>query len=418
MTTLFVVHNAPYPPRSGSRLRSWTNINVMARCGPVHMFSVGLREPDATTMPVVARWIHVDPADYPRCTHSVTSRALSAISSRQFPVDGDIAVTGDLNRRLESFIAETRPDCIVLSNWVDAYPDALKRFPFVIVDAHNIESLLGREIRAANQSTCVSLASVVMRCREWRWRRRERRRERNLLRQARSIWVASKEDARILRELDNKLPEPVIWPNVIDVDYYASVREGKTTPPDGLKRDGLTIAYIGLFSYPPNRRAAATLVEEIFPKVAEQVSQARLLLVGQEPTPAMLAAAAARDSKIVVTGGVPDVRPYLGLADICVVPLTEGGGTRLKILEAFASHVPVVSTTKGAEGLEAENGKHIVIAEDPISIAEAIITLSTDLERRRAQVRDAFALVSERYSLDSLARRLEEALPAMSSAAS
>jgi glycosyltransferase involved in cell wall biosynthesis len=185
--------------------------------------------------------------------------------------------------------------------------------------------------------------------------------------------------------------------------------------PGGLERNAPTIVYVGYYHYAPNRDAAETLIEEIFPRVLRQRRDARLLLVGREPSEAMLAAAA-RDARIVVTGAVDDTRPYLRLADVCAVPLHAGGGTRLKILEAFASGIPVVSTSKGIEGIAAVNGREVVIADDHDTFASAIVDVLSHPERYRAQIDAAFDLVRRAYSLDTLQRLLPLALPSKGAA--
>jgi glycosyltransferase involved in cell wall biosynthesis len=96
---------------------------------------------------------------------------------------------------------------------------------------------------------------------------------------------------------------------------------------------------------------------------------------------------------------------------VAAVPLMQGGGTRLKILEAFAAGVPVVSTSKGAEGLDVLDGREIVIADEPEAIAQAIVDVARRPSHYARQVNAALELIRESYSLESLRRRLLEALP-------
>src|SRR4051812_41704682 len=110
-------------------------------------------------------------------------------------------------------------------------------------------------------------------------------------------------------------------------------------------------------SWGPNGNAASFLIREVLPRVRQVRPDARLLIVGRNP-PADVAAYHER-AGVVVTGGVPDVVPYFRDARCLVVPLESGGGTRLKILEAFAAGLPVVSTPVGVEGIDAQNGVHL-----------------------------------------------------------
>ena len=104
-------------------------------------------------------------------------------------------------------------------------------------------------------------------------------------------------------------------------------------------------------------------MKAVAPRIFDTVPDARVLIVGHDPTEAVRRLASER--RVVVTGSVPDMRPYLEQSHVVVVPLRVGHGTRLKILEAFAAGRPVVSTHIGAEGLHAESGRHLVMADSP-----------------------------------------------------
>jgi len=107
--------------------------------------------------------------------------------------------------------------------------------------------------------------------------------------------------------------------------------------------------------------------------------------------------AAAQENRIIVTGQVPDMIPYLQHASVMLVPLFTGGGTRFKIIEAFAVNLPVVSSAKGAEGLGAEPGKHFLLAESPDAFMSAIGAILSAPERTRGLIQSSAELV-ERFS--------------------
>ncbi|MDB5041812.1 MAG: glycosyltransferase [Candidatus Eremiobacteraeota bacterium] len=398
MTTVVVARHAPYPPRSGSPLRTWLMIRALRGLGPVHVFSVG-GDAAAEAMPGVERWVHVGDREYPGTARGGLRRLEKLLRPREFPLEDD-AATHDLNRRLTEFLERAAPDLIVLSHWADALPAALAGRANIIVDAHNIEPLLEEDLlRSRGRLT------AAMRMRLWRFRRRHR----HVFRSARRVWVPSEDDVRGLRRLAPGIAEPFVWPNVVDVDEYADLRSGATQPPPGLEPNGRTLVYVGWYHYAPNARAAAALIERVFPRLVAGFADARLILVGRDPTDLMLAAAE-RDPRIIVTGGVADVRPYLRLADACAVPLTEGGGTRLKILEAFAAQIPVISTTKGAEGLGVEDGVQLIIADDDDRFAAAAAAIFRNPIPALERASRAYAFVCERYSLGKLERLLPQAL--------
>jgi glycosyltransferase involved in cell wall biosynthesis len=401
MRTLIVSAIRPYPPLSGSPLRVWHNIRVLATVGSVSVFSFGDRLAGATSMPGVERWEHIDYDEYPERTLSGIQRIRKLITPRQFPLPNDY-ITPIVNRRLAAFMKECAPDIVVLSNWTSALPDALRNVRHLVIDAHNIESELRADLLRGERGSLGLMASLEV--------ERFRRRERRLFRHAERIWVCSAEDAILLKHLVSRAHQSVIWPNVIEVESYVQVRSKALRTPAAFERTAPTIVFVGYFHYAPNREAAETLIDDIFPRVVRQLSDARLVLVGREPSQRMLAAAA-RDARIVVTGAVDDTRPYLRLADVCAVPLHAGGGTRLKILEAFASGIPVVSTSKGIEGIAAVNGRDVVIADDRDAFASAIVDILSRPDRYRAQSDAALDLARRAYSLGTLERLLPLALP-------
>jgi hypothetical protein len=144
--TLFVFSEAPYPARSGAPTRMWQNIEALAPRGPVFAFSIGgANVAVGTPPPPLSGWLHIDRAEYERKPARRPGRLKRLSRPRQFPVDND-AITDQLNQRLRAYIGAVRPDLIVLSHWIDAYPDALREFPAVIIDPHNVESPVARDV--------------------------------------------------------------------------------------------------------------------------------------------------------------------------------------------------------------------------------------------------------------------------------
>jgi glycosyltransferase involved in cell wall biosynthesis len=165
-----------------------------------------------------------------------------------------------------------------------------------------------------------------------------------------------------------------------------------------------TILFQGTLRYPPNADGARFLIEEIRPAMAAFVPDARIRLVGIT-TPAI--SALDDPPGVTIVGQVPDIDVELARADLVLVPIRFGSGTRLKIIEAFAQRIPVVSTTLGAEGLDAQNERHLLTADTPESIAAACARLLDD-ERLRARLADnAHRLFIERFQLDRVQDEIE-----------
>ncbi len=155
-----------------------------------------------------------------------------------------------------------------------------------------------------------------------------------------------------------------------------------------------TLLFQGTFDYVPNVDGAHWLVEELAPAIRSKLPEARIRLVGK--TTGSLDGLDA-PPLVTVVGRVPSMEPELADADLVVVPLRMGSGTRFKILEAFAHRVPVVSTPLGAEGLAVVDGVHLLLADGPESFAAACARLCDDVGFRRQLVDAAEHRFEERY---------------------
>ncbi|HUS16326.1 MAG TPA: glycosyltransferase family 4 protein, partial [Chloroflexia bacterium] len=146
-------------------------------------------------------------------------------------------------------------------------------------------------------------------------------------------------------------------------------------PAGAATRDAGTLLFVGNFNHPPNVDAAVWLVEAILPIVRAECPGVRLLLVGKDPPSAVRALASAG---VAVTGTVPEVAPYLREATVFVAPLRQGGGMRIKVLEALASGIPVITTPVGAAGIVAQPGRDLLVAEDAAAFAAAALRALED----------------------------------------
>jgi glycosyltransferase involved in cell wall biosynthesis len=171
-------------------------------------------------------------------------------------------------------------------------------------------------------------------------------------------------------------------------------------PADGRRR----LVFVGQMSYHANIEAAVQFTRSVWPLVRSRFPAWTLTLVGSDPAPAVRDLA--RTPGIQVTGTVPDIRPYYRDAIAAIVPLQVGGGTRLKILEAMAAGVPVVSTALGAEGLEISPGENILIAGTAEDWVNHLSALARDAALWAAVARSGRELVAARYDWEFLGDRL------------
>jgi glycosyltransferase involved in cell wall biosynthesis len=167
------------------------------------------------------------------------------------------------------------------------------------------------------------------------------------------------------------------------------------------------VIFTGNMRWPPNAEAVRWLMREVWPRVAERVPAARLVVVGADPPADVLAHAGER---VEVPGRVPELEPWFERASIVAIPILSGAGIRLKVLDALASGRAIVSTTMGAEGARVVDGEHVLIRDDERSFADAVVRLLEDRAERRRLGANARRLAEERYDWRALGDRFEALL--------
>jgi glycosyltransferase involved in cell wall biosynthesis len=264
-----------------------------------------------------------------------------------------------------------------------------ERLPVLVVDSHNIDYDLARQYARAGSSLCRRLYAGA----NWRKLRRE---ELGTYRDADGVYLCSAADERRLLDQVPGVRTAVI-PNAADVEYY---QPRPTDPPP----NGRTVLFFGQLSYIPNVDGVIHLAQNIWPRIAEAHPDARLKIVGGRPPPSLLALAGPR---VEFTGFVPDLRPHLAAAAAVVVPLRLGGGTRLKIVEAMAMGKAIVSTTLGAEGIDAVPGRDLLVEDESWAFADAVNRLLAEPGLAARIGNSARQLAVERYAWSGAARALE-----------
>ncbi len=368
----------PYPPDNGARLRAWHLLRTLAGRHSVRLI-VGqqddapaelpeeLTAPFASVQAVPWQWFNgagggvralLDPV--PRSIRETPNLALSA------------AIEAELSRKPEL--------ALVMQLGMDAYVPETK-VPLVLEEA---------EVSLWSQAK--GPRARLTRAKAYRyWKLR--------LGRYRAITAASaSEQGAIQVVLGGNRPPVHVVPNGVDAAHYDRPR----TPVAG------RLLYNGALTYGPNKDAVRWFVESILPRVREVVPEAHLVVTGRVPDDCR---ELAQSPGVCLTGYLDDIRSALDEASVCVVPLRAGGGTRLKILEAWAAGVPVVSTPIGAAGLAgAENGRELLIAADAEDFASSVIGLLADAARRESLASAARTLASSDYDWSVIGERLDAVL--------
>jgi glycosyltransferase involved in cell wall biosynthesis len=217
--------------------------------------------------------------------------------------------------------------------------------------------------------------------------------------------LAAPEDAA--RVADRHGLRTVVIPNSVSLPATAGGSRTQSGRP--------SLLFVGNLTYAPNVEAAEQLVAEILPRVRGLVGQEVVVdLVGAFDPTGPVGALAAHDG-VAVRGYVDDLEDCYARADLVVVPLSQGAGTRIKLLEALAAGVPVVTTTIGAAGLGAEHGRHLLIADGAQPLATAVARILLDEALAADLARDGRSLVEERFSSSVVGQQLTALTAALDS---
>lgn len=369
---LFLAHRLPYPPDRGDRIRSWHVLKALAKLGRVHVVAPLDRIEDAQHVPMVER-----------VAASVTTAVRP--SSRGLAV-GKSFLTGQaasvelftvpkLVRRVVRLIKGGGINTIyAYSGQMARYvPDAFRgRFVMDFVDMDSAK--FAEQAQSAKGATRMVLSREAKRLLAF---------EAATGKRADVSLFVSRAEADLFERATGIRAD--VLENGIDLEHF---KPDVVAPVDAPKP---LIVFTGQMDYAPNVEAVTGFVHDVLPRVFD----ATFAIVGRAPTAAVKGLAG---EQVIVTGEVPDTRPWLAAADVVVAPLKLARGVQNKVLEAMAMGKPVIASPSAALGIDAADGRDLILAEDP---ADAINTLLRDPERRRAIGLSARARMVTRYGWDA-----------------
>ncbi len=267
--------------------------------------------------------------------------------------------------------------------------------PRVVLDAHNVESVLLERSAACRPPWQRGLAK--------REAARFREDERRLLQGVDGILATSDADRIQIAELVPDRPCRIV-PNGIDPTAWSADRIPE--------RPGARLLFVGSLDYLPNRDAAIRLAERILPRVQQRRPDACLDLVGATPPPEILRLG--ERPGVTVHASVPDVRPFYEASTLFVCPLRSGSGTRLKLLEASAAGLPIVATPLASEGLDLQPGEHLWQGRTDAALVRRVLEVLSDPAQARRRAERARTRVFERYGWKAAADAAEEFFESLS----
>lgn len=397
MRSLVVAHTFPWPLHSGAQIRVSAVVETLAELGEVDLFCLigrSQERPDDPPAGVVSRWAA---ARRPDSTYRGLQGRLAWWFTSELPLPLGDRDWSEVREAFVDFVGNDSHDLVWLqqSTTFAAVGDLVDA-DHVVVDLDDLDDRkleAQREVLRERRDSGLARvrqagADVVVDRNLHRWRELQRR----AVEAADAVVVCSELDRGRLGA-----PTAAVVPN-----GYPDPDEPVGTTAVG---DPPTVVLPGLLTYAPNADAARWLAEDVRPHLQDAVPGVQIRLVGSFD---QRVADLDELDGVTLTGFVDEITDELARADVVAVPVRIGSGTRVKILEAFAHGIPVVSTSLGCEGLGASDGVQLRIADDAASFAAACATLLTDTEQRDALRASGRRHYEERFRRDAIALRLRD----------
>ena len=390
MKILFLTQLSPYPPSSGGAIKTY---NILKHLGSRHEISLLTfirRESEISALSHLSEYCRK--IEFCVITRSGMRDILHG--ARSLAAGKSFIITRDWHPEMQAKVLRFLRDEPEL-----LYVDHLQMIQFVphpapcpvLLDDHNVEWRIIERFA----STCTAPARRLFASLEWR---KLRSYELRACRNAGVVLTVTPQDREVLISNGVSAEKVVMLPIGTDTEYLNPVR---------LDREARNVLTFGTMSWPPNADAVAYFGRTIYPLVKRRVPTVRFTVVGANP-PAEIRALGKDDPSVKVTGYVDDVRTTAEGAAVFVVPLRIGSGMRVKILDAMALGLPVVTTSIGCEGISLRAGEHALVADTPDEFARAVIRLLLNYEERVRLGSAGRNLVETLYSWPPILDRLDE----------
>ena len=387
MRVLWLKTELLHPVDKGGRIRTYQMLRAIAREHHVTYLTLddGNAAPDALAL--ASEYAHevvrVPFAPPARGSHAFY-RALAGNLLSSLPY----AISRYRSAEMLQQVEKLAPDFdVVVCDFLTPAVNMPEHLPTpTVLFQHNVEAMIWERHAA------VATSAVKQRYMSEQWRRMFEF-EKRMCHRFDHVVAVSPQDADVMRTRYG-ISSVSDVPTGVDIDYF--------TPTGEVRPDPYELVFTGSMDWMPNDDAMTWFLSDILPLVRRDVPQAKVTIVGRAPGARLTAAASGMDN-VTVTGRVPDVRPYLERASVFLVPMRIGGGTRLKIFEAMAMGLPVVSTAIGAEGLPVTDGVDAVLRDERTGFAAAIVELLNSPEKRARIGQTGQQVVRDRFGWQGVA---------------
>lgn len=381
----------PYPPNSGGRSRTFNLVRRLAADYTISLICFGRPEEQSYDLDPLREWVDLTVIDRASSPGTLKAALLSLTSIQ--PVTMRLYHTRAMEAAIRRTLRERPIDLIHVESFymLPNLPEQLD-VPVLLSEPAIEYVAWWRHAKVARPLlTRPGIALEALKMRFW---------EPRYWADATVVGAMSPVDARAVKRATPGVPV-VLAPNGVDVDYF------HIDP--AVERDNRTAIYMGDYKYFPNTDAVLYFAREILPRVRAQRGDFQLVLLGKDAPPAIRELHNDPQTAVTVAGLVPDTRPYLQGSAMFVCPLRSGSGTRFKLMEALACGCPVISTTIGAEGLDAVDGRHMLLRDTPDAFAAAILELLDNPQQGAAIGQAGREWVKQHHAWEHSAAQIQRA---------
>jgi len=396
MKILWLSHLVPYPPKGGVLQRSFNLVREISKNNDIYLLAFNQKAllPNDQDLKNAVSALREYCSEIKVVQLPADKSALSwyALVLKSFFTKKPYTVNWNWCARMKETMTQVvrdfNPDLIHYDTiGLAEYFQHARAIPQVL-NHHNIESaMMGRRAKKER--------NVLKKLYFYQEAKKIEKYEKRFCRLFQFNLTVSDEDGLTLKKIDPEIKTEVI-PNGVDTSYFT---------PGAEKSDDETLIFAGGMNWYPNRDAMLYFGEEIWPLIKARKPSVKMYVIGQSP-PQELMKMSKEDPNLIITGYVDDVRAYFGRASVYVCPIRDGGGTRLKILDALSSGIPVVANSIAAEGIKVTPGEDIIIQDRPEDFAKAVLYLLEHPDERRRLSLKGRKLVEGTYSWEIIGKKL------------
>ncbi len=394
MNLLFLAPRLPLPPDTGAKIRTWNILKQLAKRFKVTLVCFSFEKNDnelVVRLENIGIQVKLVSAPQPMIFEKIILVLFNSI-----PYSIAKYSSSKMAQALSLLDVTNEYDAVHIDHLHMVHYRGIFHDVPAVLDEHNVEyRILER---------CADVEKSILKRKVFREQAQKMKRfEAHAAKNFSACLTVSQDDRVTLSKITNGTVPVHVAPNGVDTELFQTTDQRLETK----DQSDESLVFTGSMDWFPNDDAVIYFCNEILPLIWQRNKNIKFYVVGKGPS-AKIVQMGKEDSRIIVTGLVDDVRPYMERAQVYVVPLRIGGGTRLKILEAMSMEKAVVSTTLGAEGIDYRKNFNIAIADTPQEFADRVIHLMNHPQEAKQLGVEGRKLVCGKYDWNIIGEKLAE----------